>query len=331
MGTANAAQHAQRGVALERVSDAAPLGRRRFGALPARRPRAELRLRDRRPRRRGRRGARRVRGACRCEEKGAAPRLLDVAAPRAARRRALIAPRCSRARSTYRSSTPTPASPSTGWRSEPISNAGRPRPSGSGARRMCHPNQSSASSPTSSLQHVARLAGAELDATDLVVRPRDDATARRSRRRRCRRRRDRRRRRPCGRTARRAGVPTSAAAPSRVPSSRRRPRPAARARLVVRGGRRHGDLALAVAVEVADRRHDLAEAAAGIRSRSSDASSLPLADERIQAAPTRRRRRRSPRSARRRRGRRGRRRRDRRGGRRTSRRTRPSSVGVIGP
>ena len=63
MGTANAARHVQRGVALQRVPDAAALGRRRLGAVPARRPRAELRLRDRRPRRRGRRRARGVRGA----------------------------------------------------------------------------------------------------------------------------------------------------------------------------------------------------------------------------------------------------------------------------
>ena len=61
MGKANAAQHVQRGVAAAGVSHAATVGRRRLGAVPARRPRPELRLRDRRPRRRGRRRARGVR------------------------------------------------------------------------------------------------------------------------------------------------------------------------------------------------------------------------------------------------------------------------------
>jgi CxxC motif-containing protein (DUF1111 family) len=42
MGKANAAQHVQRGVGARRVSHPAPLGRRRLGALPARRACAEL-------------------------------------------------------------------------------------------------------------------------------------------------------------------------------------------------------------------------------------------------------------------------------------------------
>src|SRR5439155_16252110 len=74
----------------ERISHAAALGRRRFGAVPARRPRPELRLRHRRPRRRGRPRARRVRRAA-LRGEGSPPRLPDVAPTRAARRRSLTA------------------------------------------------------------------------------------------------------------------------------------------------------------------------------------------------------------------------------------------------
>ena len=123
---------------------------------------------------------------------GAAARLPDVLATRAARGRALIAPRLAR-RSTYRSSTPTPSWPSTGWRSEPISSAGRPCPSGSGARRMCHPNQQSASSPNSSARTAPLRPERSSTRPTFVVRRRDDTRARRWRRRPRRRRRDRRR------------------------------------------------------------------------------------------------------------------------------------------
>ena len=320
MGKANAAQHAQRGVAPEQyltprlwgVADSAPYlhdgrapsfdyaiaghdgegaaARAAFEALP---------LADRGP-----------------------LRVYLMSLRRASRvDRALIAALLAR-RSTYRSSTPTPAAPSTGWRSEPISNAGRPRPSGSGARRMCHPNQSSASSPTSSLSTSPVFAGAELDATDLVVRPatmprradRDvvDAVA-----------------------VEIAGGDDHAAellaglasrpVPQLLSRARRVDEDLARERarlLLFRGGRRHGEVALAVAVEVGDRGER--------RRRTRRGDPCPSGTRAPCRSPTRGSRRRrpacrrhSPPSVRRRRGRRGRRRRDRRGGRRTSRRTRP--------
>src|SRR5437667_5810808 len=88
MGKDNAAQHVQRGV--ERLSHPATVGRRRFGPVPPRRPRPELRLRDRRPRRRGSGRPGGIRGAPHGGE-GRAPRLSNVAPARAPGDRALIA------------------------------------------------------------------------------------------------------------------------------------------------------------------------------------------------------------------------------------------------
>src|SRR5439155_9418063 len=74
----------------ERLSHPATVGRRGFGPVPPRRPRPELRLRDRRPRRRGSGRPGGIRRAPHGGE-GRAPRLSNVAPARAAGDRALIA------------------------------------------------------------------------------------------------------------------------------------------------------------------------------------------------------------------------------------------------
>src|SRR5207253_2796571 len=86
-GQRGPARAARRGA--ERISHPATLGRRRLRAVPPRRPRPELRLCDRRPRRRGCRRPGGIRRAP-LQRQGPAPRLLDVAPAFTAGRRPLI-------------------------------------------------------------------------------------------------------------------------------------------------------------------------------------------------------------------------------------------------
>jgi hypothetical protein len=276
-GTANAARHVQRGVALSDyltprlwgVADSAPYlhdGARR--ASTTRSPGTTARAPRRAPR------------SARCRSRSAGPLRVYLMSLR--RARALVVPERPRVRVATQVEDADADLPSTGWRSEPISKRGRPCPSGSGARRMCHPNQQSASSPTSSAQDRARPAGAQLDAPDAI-----GAVAAMPRRAdgeslRCRRRRDRPPRRSCAVELARLR-PVQCRSSCRGAASRRAARPSGSAS-GLRARRGDGELALAVAVEVRDARRRRRRSRRARRSRPVP-SSVPSPSREIQAAP----------------------------------------------